>query len=215
MNVAYSTAHGSKCLKRQVGAVVVDAVPGRMGEIVGQGFNDNPLGTAACVEEREYGADPQTGKLGRCYRDIVRYESFVSLGEQGARCPKCGEELRTPDNKQPPWRCNNCAVDLERYFWPERAMTLCTAIHAEVAALSNAGRLAKGATLYTTTFPCFQCAERIAHAVIRYIVFTEPYPDVRAAHRLEVAGIEVIRFEGVRSRRFDEIFGNARKRALG
>ena len=35
MNLAYSASHGSKCLKRQVGAVLVDAVPNTMGQIVG------------------------------------------------------------------------------------------------------------------------------------------------------------------------------------
>lgn len=51
MNLAYSAAHGSKCLKRQVGAIVVAAPAGVMGEIVGQGFNENPTPTKPCVEE--------------------------------------------------------------------------------------------------------------------------------------------------------------------
>ena len=90
-------------------------------------------------------------------------------------------------------------------------MSLCTAIHAEVAALMAAGERAKGATLYTTTYPCFQCAEKILHAKIINIVFTEPYPDIRAAERLqEIGQVKVERFEGVRSSRFDEIFSRAR-----
>ena len=32
MNLAYSSAHGSKCLKRQVGAVLVEALPNIMGK---------------------------------------------------------------------------------------------------------------------------------------------------------------------------------------
>jgi deoxycytidylate deaminase len=89
-------------------------------------------------------------------------------------------------------------------------MTLCTAVHAEVAAVLAAGSRARGATLYTTTFPCFQCSEKIAQAGVKHIVFTEPYPDIRAAERLEIAGIEIERFEGIRSSRFDEIFSRAR-----
>lgn len=49
MNLAYSSSHGSKCLKRQVGAVLVAAKPGEMGEIVGVGFNENPVNTPPCV----------------------------------------------------------------------------------------------------------------------------------------------------------------------
>lgn len=74
-----------------------------------------------------------------------------------------------------------------------------------------AGRRARGSTLYTTTFPCFQCAEKISHAGIKWVVFTEPYPDIRAAARLELANIETERFEGIRSSRFDDVFGRIRQ----
>jgi len=209
MNFAYSASHASKCLKRQVGAVIVSAEPGKIGEVTGQGFNENPQPTAPCVEEPRYGADPSRRVPGRCYRDIVRTESLAGLARERRGCPSCGARMRQPAD-EPPWNCHSCGVNLEGFFWPERAMTLCTAVHAEVAAIMTAGRSARGGTLYTTTFPCFQCAEKITQAGIRWIVFTEPYPDVRAADRLEIAGIKTLRFEGVRSRRFDEIFSRAR-----
>ena len=206
---------GSKCLKRQVGAVLVNAPPGVMGEVVGQGFNENPLGTHPCVEEAAYGADPANKVNGKCYRDIVRQESFIQYAASGTKCPNCGNTITNPGKFGPPWKCSNCSTDLEDYFWPERAISLCTAVHAEVAAiLSSAGRT-KGSTLYTTTFPCFQCTEKIAQCGISNIVFNEPYPDVRAATRLDIAKIKATRFEGVRSRRFDEIFSKARKGAGG
>ncbi len=210
MNLAYSASHSSKCLKRQVGALLVAASPGERGEIISQGFNENPIATHPCVEEPKYGANLRTGKPGSCYRDIVRHESFVQLGQQDRHCPKCGERLKRPEKKEPPWRCSKCSCDLEVFFWPERAMSLCTAVHAEAMAIISAGSRAKGTTLYTTTFPCFQCAEKIAHAGIQHIVFTEPYPDIRAFERLQLAGIRFARFEGVRSGRFDEIFERAR-----
>src|SRR6266478_1985380 len=209
MNLAYSAAHGSKCLKRQVGAVLVAAPPNVMGEIVGQGFNENPIGTFACVEEPRYGADAKRKIPGTCYRDIVRHQGFVKLAQLARRCPQCGQIIKDIA-AVPPWRCRSCGVDLEEFFWPERAMTLCTAVHAEVAAILAAGSRARGTTLYTTTFPCFQCSEKIAQSGVKNIVFTEPYPDIRAAERLEIAGIEIERFEGIRSSRFDEIFSRAR-----
>ena len=211
MNLAYSAAHGSKCLKRQVGAVIVTAPPGEMGDIVGQGFNENPAPTKPCVEEKEYGADPHNGQRGRCFRDIVRAESFAAFVTLGLKCPLCGGPLARPEGDQLLWKCRTCGQDFENYFWPERAMTLYTAIHAEVAALFAAGRRSRGATLYTTTFPCFQCTQKIVLAGIKCIVFNEPYPDVRAGDRLILAGIETERFEGIRSRRFDEIFARARR----
>jgi len=209
MNLAYSAAHGSKCLKRQVGAVLVAAPPGEMGDIVGQGFNENPYPTKPCVEEPRYGA--ANGVRGTCYRDIVRNDSFASFVHNAVKCPSCGHPLENAADNLPKWKCRMCKQDFEKYFWAERAMTLCTAIHAEVAALFAAGRRSRGSTLYTTTLPCFQCTEKIILAGVKYIVFNEPYPDVRAGERLSIAGIEIERFEGVRSRRFDEIFSRARR----
>jgi hypothetical protein len=49
MNMAYSASHGSKCIKRQVGAVLVNALPNVMGEVVGLGFNENPINTKPCI----------------------------------------------------------------------------------------------------------------------------------------------------------------------
>jgi deoxycytidylate deaminase/dephospho-CoA kinase len=212
MNVAYSASHGSKCIKRQVGAVIVNALPNVMGEVVGQGFNENPIGTRPCIEEPKYGADPEHRRAGKCYRDIVLQSGFEELVQNEAHCPRCGEKIKIASSG-PPWICAACNGDIEPYFWPERAMTLCTAVHAEVAAILSAFGRTKGATLYTTTFPCFQCAEKITQVGISNIVFNEAYPDVRAAGRLEIAGIQVLRFEGIRSRRFDEIFSKARKGA--
>jgi deoxycytidylate deaminase/dephospho-CoA kinase len=210
MNQAYSASHGSKCLKRQVGAVLVAAPPGHMGEVVGTGFNENPPQTHPCVEEPEYGADPKKSVRGSCYRDKVRFDAFSKYARAGWRCVACGEVLTAPTRPEPPWPCAKCGTNLENRFFPERAMTWCTAIHAEVAAILAAGHRARGTTLYTTTFPCFQCAEKIAQVGVAAIVFTEPYPDTQAADRLTLAKIKTARFEGVRSARFHEIFSQVR-----
>ncbi|MGH9199371.1 MAG: AAA family ATPase, partial [Acidimicrobiia bacterium] len=113
MNMAYSSRHSSKCLKRHVGAVLVD----QAGQAIGVGYNENPLGTNPCVEEPKYNHT--------CYRDIVRNEHFQLLGDEGARCPVCGNRLERIEG--PPWRCPSCAkkgvkTNLETYFFPDRAM---------------------------------------------------------------------------------------------
>ncbi len=51
--------------------------------------------------------------------------------------------------------------------------------HAEMAALLDASRRGvsvHGATLYTSTFPCHNCAKHIITAGIAKVVFIEPYP---------------------------------------
>ena len=197
MSMAFSSAHSSKCLKRHVGALVVDT----RGQVVGVGYNENPLGTKPCVEEPTYDH--------RCYRDILRNDHFADLAKRGARCPQCGEPLTQRDG--PPWRCEACQnkgekTNLEAFFFPDRAMSWCTAVHAEVSAILAAAERARGGTLYTTTFPCFQCAEKITQAGIKTIYYSEAYPDPHSGKRLELSGMELIQFEGVRSSSMERFF---------
>lgn len=56
-------------------------------------------------------------------------------------------------------------------------------VHAEMAAIIDASRRGvsvKGATLYTTTFPCHLCARHVIAAGIDRVVYIEPYPKSKA-----------------------------------
>lgn len=201
MNIAFAAARSSKCLKRQVGAVIVDA----RGQVVSVGYNENPFGTHPCAEEPSYGF--------QCYRDIVRNGHFADLAQRGVRCPKCGSPL-PKDQDGPPWRCEECnkkgrKINLESFFFPDRAMSWCTAIHAETSAILAAGDRARNATLFTTTFPCFQCAEKITQAGISTVYFSEVYPDQFSGTRLQLSGVELRQFEGIRSTSFERFFPRA------
>jgi deoxycytidylate deaminase len=93
-------------------------------------------------------------------------------------------------------------------------------VHAEMEALLSCARGrggARGATLYSTTFPCHNCAKHIVAAGIRRVVYIEPYPKSKAAelHSDSVtlsfadANIKKVRFEafiGVGPRRFFDLF---------
>ena len=201
MNIAFSSAHSSKCIKRHVGAVIVDP----KGQVVSAGYNENPLGTNPCIEEPEY--------KNQCFRDIVRNRHFKSLEDKEALCPVCGQKIVFESG--PPWRCKACAdngkkTNLESYVFPDRALNWCTAVHAEVWAILAAGERARGGTLYTTTFPCSQCAEKIVQSGIKKVVFTESYPDPYSVQRLELGNIDLDQFEGVRSSSFERIFSKTK-----
>jgi tRNA(Arg) A34 adenosine deaminase TadA len=58
------------------------------------------------------------------------------------------------------------------------------AVHAEMAALISAARrgvAVAGCTLYSTAFPCHECAKHIVASGIRTVYFIEPYPKSRVA----------------------------------
>jgi deoxycytidylate deaminase len=189
MNVAHSATHGSKCLKRQVGSVIALG-----SEPLASGYNENPKGLKPCIEQ-----------FGACYRDIVRHEQYEQLATAEVKCPYCGEAIQ--HNLLPPWRCPACNRKLDDVFFPDRAMKWCTALHAEERAIINAaGKDLSQTTLYTTTFPCTLCAEKIIHAGIRDVVYVEAYPDAHALVLFIKAEVATRRFEGVRSRNFERYF---------
>jgi len=68
------------------------------------------------------------------------------------------------------------------------------AMHAEMAAFMDAARRGapvKGLMLYTTTFPCHECARHIVAAGIGRVVFIEPYPKSLAKYlHADAIGLE-------------------------
>jgi cytidine deaminase len=102
------------------------------------------------------------------------------------------------------------------------------AVHAEMDALLDATRRGvrvAGGTLYTTTFPCHNCARHIIGAGIERVVFIEPYAKSRAASLHEDSIViahstpgERLRFEpfvGVAPRRYLEMFDAGWRARLG
>lgn len=92
------------------------------------------------------------------------------------------------------------------------------AVHAEMAAIVEAaarGVKIRGATLYTTTFPCHECARHIIAAGTLRVVFIEPYPKSLAAQlhddaiAVETGSPGRLLFEpfiGIAPRQFGDLF---------
>lgn len=107
---------------------------------------------------------------------------------------------------------------------PTRVMNLTEftrAVHAEMEALSSATRTGvsvRGATLYTTTFPCHGCAKHIVVAGITRVVYVEPYPKslaidlhndsiaVEEQQEGEQPKVRFVPFVGIAPRRYDALF---------
>ncbi len=92
------------------------------------------------------------------------------------------------------------------------------AVHAEMAALLSASRLGirlRGASLFSTTYPCHNCAKHIVAAGISRVVYIEPYPksladelhdDSITKNKNEKNRLFFEPFIGVGPRRFFDLF---------
>jgi len=73
---------------------------------------------------------------------------------------------------------------------------LCRGTHAEQNAIIQAasyGVSIRGATLYSTHFPCVLCTKMLINAGVRRVVYLEGYPDDLAKEMIREAGLEVCR----------------------
>jgi deoxycytidylate deaminase len=197
MSIAHNASLMSECIKRQVGAVIVD----QRGAVLGVAWNVNPRPLESCLKE-----------FGECYR-VMRIEEELSMLKN---CPFCGQQL---EELRYPYTCPNstCRKDIYREYVRDRAMSKCTALHAEEMAILNSGRnTLDGCTIYTTTFPCFTCTQKILSAGIRRVVYVESYPDIDSIALFdkvrETYDLKLTKFEGVKARAYHRLFGSWRRR---
>jgi dCMP deaminase len=87
---------------------------------------------------------------------------------------------------------------------------MCRSLHAEENALmnllKNSSSVYNDTTLYTTTFPCNLCANKIAEVGIKKVIYAEPYPQEEAKKVLNNNQIACEMFEGVKSAAFFKFF---------
>lgn len=139
------------------------------GHVIGSGHNEVPPKELSCRE--------QPYKM--CYRDKLRAEFAQELSVTTGSAS---------------------AQDVERTYRRRlKVMDYCRSLHAEETAIVTAqmsGSL-RGATLYATTYPCNLCANKIALAGIRKVIYLEPYPMKEAKEILTNARVKQVPFEGV------------------
>ncbi|HML69183.1 MAG TPA: deaminase [Clostridia bacterium] len=179
MAMAYAVGRRSKCIKRRVGAVIVD---GKM-RVLSTGFNAAPVGLKDCEQQ-----------IGNCYRATKKKKLH---GEIHRRIlmdfPSCETKV---------------ADDIISKF---KILELCRALHAEENAILSLvghsfGTDLTEATLYTTTYPCNLCANKIVQVGIKHVIYFEPYPVKEAKKIFEEAKVKAEGFEGVTFRAFFRAF---------
>lgn len=171
---AKAAALRSAEMGRQVGAVISTAE----GEILSVGTNEVPKAQGGFYWEGD-NPDLRDFQLGRDSND----EHKISLlGDILKRLSDSGllksELTQTEINRMVENAVAGRASPLIRGAQLMNLIEFGRAVHAEMAAITNAAKLGipiAGATMYVTTFPCHMCARHIVSSGIRRLIYVEPY----------------------------------------
>lgn len=168
MAMAYANSMRSSCSQRKVGALIID----EYGNVFSSGYNEVPVLERSCASV-----------YGMCYRKYLRRDIDEKIKTELA-----DETIATKVSSIV--KSNSKMLDY------------CRALHAEENAIVNMARLSVStdyskATLFTTTYPCNLCANKIAQIGIKKIVYYEPYPQEEAKKTLAEHKVEQIPFQGI------------------
>ena len=186
MHRAVSAAGNSACLSRQVGA----AIYSERGELLSVGWNDVPKGLGGLYSPGDGVDDHRCFKWGGriCYNDRKKedlYEKIFDHLDDGKLLRDDVDRGKLRDQLM-----NTPIKDLIEYS---------RSIHAEMEAIISAARSGTpgmvGGTLYTTTFPCHNCARHIVAAGIKKVYYVEPYAKSLALE-LHSDSIDVVEGKG-------------------
>lgn len=91
---------------------------------------------------------------------------------------KVGAVIVRPDKKISSWGFNGfpAGVSDEDKLYEDRDTKYARVIHAELNAILNANESVKGHKLYSTLFPCSNCAAAIVQSGITYVI-APPVPE--------------------------------------
>lgn len=213
MNAAYTAGLRSACLSRQVGAAICDD----KGNVLSVGRNDVP----------KFGGGLYTTDDGENDRRCVNYGAKCYNTEHINKLKDDIKRILVPhisDQKD----IDNVIESIEKNTLIGSLLEFSRAIHAEMDAITALARnnncSTHNATIYTTTYPCHNCARHIIAAGIKRVVYIEPYAKSLAT-KLHGDAIKhdsfpgnyvnVVSFEGVAPRRHQGFFAARSSRKDG
>ncbi|WP_447840056.1 anti-phage dCTP deaminase [Enterobacter ludwigii] len=223
---AFSASLQSACLSRQVGAAIVD----NMGNILSTGRNDVPRPGGGLYTFEDENKDFRCiHKGGKCYNDLHKSKIKERITYY---INKKVEEIRVKAVANPFVEKSIKELLIESDFIESLSSSIydnspikslieySRAIHAEMDAITTLARTGDASTkdkiMYTTTYPCHNCARHIVAAGISSVYYIEPYEKSLALdlHDDAINDINVedcrkvsfIQFEGVSPRRYTKFF---------
>lgn len=179
MYTAFSAGLGSACMSRQVGAAIID----REGKLISMGCNDVPRGGGGLYRESLQPDDHRCIHLkgGNCFNDEKKDKVSNEIGAM--ILPHLQDFFEKHEVADGENRSRALAAIIATKIRGESRLKdlieFSRAVHAEMDALVNLARTGQGTSqdsvLYTTTYPCHNCARHIVAAGIRSVYFIEPY----------------------------------------
>lgn len=237
MTVAYVESRRSSCLKRKVGAVIasipIDGKKISAGNIFSSGFNDVPIGEPSCLDHQIYkgcARDYLIENLGKSINNCPNCGEKINIK---AECKECKSEITQFKRKCPQcngtisiqYICPQCKKDIFREYLPGgnpnigKMLDMCRSLHAEENAILNLCLHGvpghdKKMVLYTTTYPCNLCANKILKVGIKEVVYAEPYETKETKELFEnnKDKVTVRRFEGIKSTAYFRFFSLGEQR---
>ncbi len=160
MQLAYTASLRSADLSRQVGAAILNSY----GEVISLGANEVPAPGGGQYWENSQD-DHRDFKKGHDSNTKKRMEILTEL------LSVIEKEYETRLSRITPAKLKGTQF--------MNIMEYGRSVHAEMEAISSAARLGlsiRNCILYTTTFPCHNCAKHIVGVGIKRVVYIEPYP---------------------------------------
>jgi deoxycytidylate deaminase len=215
MYAAFSASLKSACLSRQVGASITD----EEGTVISTGCNDVPKALGGLYSAEDGADDHRCINLagGKCFND----EHKTKLTQAIANI--------LISNSIDKLLAEKIAAQIKSETRLKDLLEFSRSVHAEMDALVSIARrggdsVARG-SLYTTTFPCHNCARHIVAAGIAKVFYIEPYEkslalelhDDAIISEIEDATstkVQFLHFEGVAPRKYQELFNNVVERKV-
>lgn len=208
---ALAAALRSSDLSRQVGA----AIAGDDGDVIAVGTNEVPKAGGGLYWDGAQ-EDHRDFRLGRDANYQMKRDCVAEILTHFKRDKWLSDRLDEKSLEE----LTADAADLLASSLVMNITEFGRAVHAEMAALLDAskrGVAVRDLTLYTTTFPCHNCAKHIIASGIRRVVYVEPYPKSHA-QSLHMDAIDIdsegrrsdaVKFEpfvGIAPKRFHDFF---------
>lgn len=217
MYTAFAAGMRSACLSRQVGAAIMD----RHSNLIATGCNDVPKAGGGLYSDEDGDKDKRCIRIedAKCHND---FRKQLLAGEIGTILNDAGIE---------PKKIGAIVESIRNAPGIKSIVEYSRSVHAEMDAITtiarSGGTTVTGGTLYSTTYPCHNCARHIISAGISRVLYLEPYEKSLAMdlHKDAIADdtedeqespkVRFLHFEGIAPRQYQYLFLSLDERKEG